>query len=290
MIGQRRRSCDVPSAALVNAASSTSARSTMPAPPPAGVSSTFRCLPIPKGRRSIVSSAQSPMSSALPVSDRPSTPGKASGNSVMILAFHAPLTRKGSSIRSRGFRLAEIDRRPWDFRVLGASSVMGRFYRGRAGQESGLSIQPVLGRGAVGGINQMAERLFGSGSGICFQPLLKPADRGGWSPQVMILIECGGKAAGEKCDQLRCGPFRGQRRKRNGLAIAANDLDQSPVCGMQDQREQFQLRRQFGIDAVQQGGANGGLVGGHANGVQLAADFCLGRVIGQGKQGCQPLL
>ena len=87
-----------------------------------------------------------------------------------------------------------------------------------------MSIQPVLGRGAVGGINQMAERLFGSGSGICFQHLLKPADRGGWSPQVMILIECGGKAAGEKCDQLRCGPFRGQRRKRNGRAIAANDL------------------------------------------------------------------
>ena len=40
----------------------------------------------------MVSSRHSPKSSALPVSDRPSVPGKASGNRVMTLAVQAPLT------------------------------------------------------------------------------------------------------------------------------------------------------------------------------------------------------
>ena len=46
--------------AASSAFATTSARSTIPAPPPAGLSSTLRCLPSPKLRKSSVSSRHSP--------------------------------------------------------------------------------------------------------------------------------------------------------------------------------------------------------------------------------------
>ena len=64
----------------------TSARMTIPAPPPTGVSSTDRCRPMPNRRRSIVSSSQIPCASALPERDCPSVPGNASGRRVMTFA------------------------------------------------------------------------------------------------------------------------------------------------------------------------------------------------------------
>ena len=68
------------------AAATTSQRSTMPAPPPAGVSSTARCRPIPNLRTSEVSSDQRPFVSACPASDSPSGPGKQCGNRVSTTA------------------------------------------------------------------------------------------------------------------------------------------------------------------------------------------------------------
>src|SRR5215469_15496764 len=64
------------------AAAATSARITMPGPPPAGVSSTVRCLPRPWSRMSRTSSDQSFFSSALPRSEMPKGPGNISGNRV----------------------------------------------------------------------------------------------------------------------------------------------------------------------------------------------------------------
>src|SRR5690554_6805609 len=61
----------------------------MPGPPPAGVSSTERCLSRANPRMSTASSRQSPASSALPASDTPSGPGNISGKSVRTLADHA---------------------------------------------------------------------------------------------------------------------------------------------------------------------------------------------------------
>ena len=61
------------------ARASTSARMTMPAPPPAGVSSTLRCRSVAKSRICTVSSDQVPATSARPASDRPSGPGNISG-------------------------------------------------------------------------------------------------------------------------------------------------------------------------------------------------------------------
>jgi hypothetical protein len=69
----------LPSATLSRAAASTSARSTIPAPPPAGVSSTLRCLSVAKSRMWTVSSDQTPSSSARPARLRPSGPGNISG-------------------------------------------------------------------------------------------------------------------------------------------------------------------------------------------------------------------
>src|SRR6476659_1750443 len=68
------------------AAPRTSARMTMPAPPPAGVSSTARCRPIPNSRMPTASSAHRPWLSASPASDAASGPGNSSGNSVSTVA------------------------------------------------------------------------------------------------------------------------------------------------------------------------------------------------------------
>src|SRR5258706_10862643 len=68
------------------AAAATSARITMPGPPPAGVSSTVRCLPKPCSRMSRTSSRQRSFSSALPSSEMPSGPGNISGKSVRTVA------------------------------------------------------------------------------------------------------------------------------------------------------------------------------------------------------------
>src|SRR5580704_13234266 len=67
---------------------STSAFSTMPGPPPAGVSSTLRCLSAAKLRISATSSAQAPAAKALPARLAPSGPGNISGNRVRTLARH----------------------------------------------------------------------------------------------------------------------------------------------------------------------------------------------------------
>src|SRR5690348_259169 len=68
------------------AAFATSARITMPGPPPAGVSSTVRCLPRPCSRMSRTSSDQRFFSNALPKSEMPSGPGNISGKSVRTVA------------------------------------------------------------------------------------------------------------------------------------------------------------------------------------------------------------
>jgi len=61
------------------ALASTSARITMPAPPPAGVSSTVRWRSAAKSRICTVSSDHVPASSALPASEWPRLPGNISG-------------------------------------------------------------------------------------------------------------------------------------------------------------------------------------------------------------------
>ncbi len=70
-------------------AATTSARSTMPAPPPAGVSSTWRWRPRPKSRNATVSRPHSPRFRASPASEAPSGPGNSSGNSVTTVAARA---------------------------------------------------------------------------------------------------------------------------------------------------------------------------------------------------------
>src|SRR5688572_19541 len=80
----------VPTAAAARAASmeaaAISARITMPAPPPAGVSSTLRCLPVAKSRMSMAASAHLPSPRALPARLEPSGPGNISGKIVSTLA------------------------------------------------------------------------------------------------------------------------------------------------------------------------------------------------------------
>src|SRR3954449_10868493 len=75
-----------PSATLSSAAATTSGRSTIPAPPPAGVSSTLRCLSVAKSRMFRVSSDQMPSSSARPARLAPSGPGNMSGYKVRTVA------------------------------------------------------------------------------------------------------------------------------------------------------------------------------------------------------------
>src|SRR6476646_8164655 len=65
-----------------------SARITMPAPPPAGVSSTERCLSVAKSRMSIAASAHLPSPSAFPARLNPKGPGNISGKMVRTVARH----------------------------------------------------------------------------------------------------------------------------------------------------------------------------------------------------------
>ena len=74
------------SPAASRARASTSARITMPGPPPAGVSSTERCTPRPWSRMSMVASDQAPFASALPARLKPSGPGNISGKIVRTVA------------------------------------------------------------------------------------------------------------------------------------------------------------------------------------------------------------
>jgi hypothetical protein len=60
----------------------------MPGPPPAGVSSTVRCLSVAWARMSIVSSDHSLDANALPARLIPSGPGNMSGKMVRTLARH----------------------------------------------------------------------------------------------------------------------------------------------------------------------------------------------------------
>src|SRR4029079_7962879 len=70
------------------ARASTSGFMTMPGPPPAGVSSTVRCLSVAKARMSMASSDHTPAARALPARLALKGPGKISGNSVRTLARH----------------------------------------------------------------------------------------------------------------------------------------------------------------------------------------------------------
>jgi hypothetical protein len=71
--------------AWMMAASTTSGLSTMPAPPPAGESSTFWCTPIPKSRKCTSDNCHIPRFRASPISEQPSGPGYISGMRVMTL-------------------------------------------------------------------------------------------------------------------------------------------------------------------------------------------------------------
>ena len=73
------------------ARASTSARITMPGPPPAGVSSTERCLSVACARMSTASSVHRPAASALPARLKPSGPGNISGKMVRMVARHMML-------------------------------------------------------------------------------------------------------------------------------------------------------------------------------------------------------
>src|SRR5579863_5144970 len=78
---------------------STSGFITMPGPPPAGVSSTVRCLSAAYVRLSTTSSVQAPDASALPARLAPNGPGNMSGKIVSTLARHilpSPLVGEGS--------------------------------------------------------------------------------------------------------------------------------------------------------------------------------------------------
>ena len=70
----------------VSAAEAISARNTMPAPPPAGVSSTARWRPSPNARKSWGWQAHAPVSSARPDRLVFNGPGNISGNRVIICA------------------------------------------------------------------------------------------------------------------------------------------------------------------------------------------------------------
>src|SRR5581483_4368527 len=94
--GDINRSGRASAAAASIARASTSAFITMPGPPPAGVSSTVRCLSAAKLRISTMSSAQAPAASALPARLKPSGPGNISGKMLRTEARHisaAPLVR-----------------------------------------------------------------------------------------------------------------------------------------------------------------------------------------------------
>src|SRR3954465_4700962 len=72
--------------AASSAASTTSGRITIPAPPPNGVSSTVLCLSVAKLRMPELSSRHKPFSKALPARLCPSGPGNISGKRVSTRA------------------------------------------------------------------------------------------------------------------------------------------------------------------------------------------------------------
>src|SRR5689334_483868 len=98
--------------AASSAASTTSGRITLPAPPPNGVSSTVLCRSVAKLRMSEVSSRHSPFSKALPARLCPSGPGNISGKRVSTRAVQVDAFRAGSwlltSLFSNRFRGEEV--------------------------------------------------------------------------------------------------------------------------------------------------------------------------------------
>ena len=101
----------------------------MPAPPPAGVSSTLRWRPMPKSRRGMVRRFHNPCAKALPVSDRPRMPGKASGNRVTMLrgpdALHLRLRHQFARAQAGGNGQAAMGFRFGGFGGVGHSSSAG---------------------------------------------------------------------------------------------------------------------------------------------------------------------
>jgi len=85
--GDIRRRGRVSVAVASMARPSTSAFITMPGPPPAGVSSTVRCLSVAKLRISTTSSDHAPEASALPARPRPGRRCPATCRSVPVRAF-----------------------------------------------------------------------------------------------------------------------------------------------------------------------------------------------------------
>ena len=90
---------------------STSAFITMPGPPPAGVSSTVRCLSVAKVRISTTSSDQAPAARALPARLAPNGPGNMSGKMVRTLARHM-VSASRPPPRGRGFFFGPRDHDP----------------------------------------------------------------------------------------------------------------------------------------------------------------------------------
>ena len=75
-------------------AAAISARITMPAPPPAGVSSTERCLSVAKSRMSMAASAHLPSAKALPARLKPN-------GSFDTVRFHLKHIYQKLHVRSR---------------------------------------------------------------------------------------------------------------------------------------------------------------------------------------------
>src|ERR1700722_12068637 len=90
----------------------TSARITMPGPPPAGVSSTARCRPSPCSRMSRAASDHRPRASASPASDWPSGPGNMAGKRVRIVQANIGrgLRAHPIAVTDRSFELDLLNR------------------------------------------------------------------------------------------------------------------------------------------------------------------------------------
>ncbi len=136
----------------------------MPAPPPKGVSSTERCLSRAKPRMSTASSAQSPLSSALPASEWPSGPGTSPGRASAPWPSRArsrrgahpapPAWRAGALVEQPLRRVGddapagEVDDRDDGAGEGQAHDGAGRATRSRAGRRRRSSAPPARGRGA----------------------------------------------------------------------------------------------------------------------------------------------
>src|SRR5262245_64672077 len=114
-----RRGRGSPAGATASTArASTSGRITMPGPPPAGVSSTERCLSVACARMATASSVHRPAASALPARLKPSGPGNISGKMVRMVARHMMLDltdslvfrfSSGAAVARRVFRRRHHD-------------------------------------------------------------------------------------------------------------------------------------------------------------------------------------